>query len=197
MTLGNLAAFFQTSVRRLLAYSTISQVGYLMMIVAAFGGSTLARPSLLYYLLGYTVTNLGAFAVVSAFASFSTLDDYRGLFRRHRWMALSLIVLLLGLIGTPPTAVFVGKLTAFTAALDANIAWLVVLAAVNSVASVFYYLRWIYRLFQPPTVVAPGEGAPSVEVPGRWGIRLTIGLAVLSVVMGVAANPLLQALQSP
>ncbi|MGH3949686.1 MAG: NADH-quinone oxidoreductase subunit N, partial [Pseudonocardiaceae bacterium] len=143
MTLGNLAAFFQTNVRRLLAYSTISQVGYLLMAVAATTKSTLALPSLLLYLAAYAITNLGAFAVVCALPLAQSINDYTGLRRRRPWLALSLVVCLLGLIGTPPTGVFAGKLTVFTAAFDAGLGWLVVLAAVNTVASVFYYLRWI------------------------------------------------------
>jgi NADH-quinone oxidoreductase subunit N len=197
MTLGNLAAFFQTSVLRLLAYSTISQVGYLLMIVAAYGQSALALPSLLYYLLGYTITNLGAFAVVSAFARYRTLTDYTGFFRRHRWVAISLIVCLLGLVGTPPTAVFVGKLTAFTAAFDANLGWLVILAAANSVASLFYYLRWIFPLFQRGATELghPNTDAtPDATAVGVHSIRLAIVLGAVSIGLGVAANPLLQLL---
>lgn len=196
MTLGNLAAFFQTNVRRLLAYSTISQVGYLLIFVAA-GGSTIALPSLLFYLLGYTITNLGAFAVVTAFASYKNLVDYTGLFRRHRWVAMSLVVLLLGLVGTPPTALFIGKLTAFTAALDANLGWLAVLAVVNSVASVFYYLRWIFPLFQTRV---DGKGvdidqvAPAAIRAGRSSHFLAIALGISSLALGLAANPLLEIL---
>ncbi len=216
MTLGNLAAFFQSTVLRLLAYSTISQVGYLLMVTAAVGHSDLALPSLLFYLLGYTFTNLGAFAVVCVLPALRTLDDYRGLFRTHRWLALSLIVCLLGLVGTPPTAVFVGKLTAFTAALDAGLGWLVVLALINSVASVFYYLRWIYRLFQPGRGQAtaddggadlPGDGAPgagaaamSADIQGATLVaprsaRMAIVLGILSLLMGLSANPVLAFLQ--
>ncbi|WP_434621122.1 NADH-quinone oxidoreductase subunit N [Arthrobacter sp. A5] len=212
MTLGNLAAFFQARVLRLLSYSTISQVGYLLMVTAAVGHSELALPSLLFYLLGYTVTNLGAFAVVCAFTTLRTLDDYRGFFRRHRWLALSLIFCLFGLIGTPPTAVFVGKLTAFTAALDAGFGWLVVLALINSVASVFYYLRWIYRLFQSsPSGKAiervdrgaaepeaagdaePDEGGPvdPDAVPVPWSARSAVILSIVSVCFGLSANPVL------
>ncbi|MDN4597678.1 MULTISPECIES: NADH-quinone oxidoreductase subunit N [Leifsonia] len=195
MTLGNLAAFFQTSVRRLLAYSTISQVGYLLMIVAAYQQPTRALPSLLYYLFGYTITNLGAFAVVSAFASRRTLIDYTGLFRRHRWAALSLTICLLGLVGTPPTAVFVGKLTAFTTAFEANLGWLVILAAANSVASLFYYLRWIFPLFQRGvTDIGQPNTAAVPESVGAHSLRLTIVLGAVSLAIGIAANPLLQLL---
>jgi NADH-quinone oxidoreductase subunit N len=109
MTLGNLAAFFQTSVKRLLAYSTISQAGYLLMAVAVASRSGLAIRSLLFYLAAYAVTNLGAFAVVAALPHAATLASYRGLARRHPGLAAVLAVCLLGLVGTPPTGVFIGK----------------------------------------------------------------------------------------
>lgn len=182
MTLGNLAAFFQTNVRRLLAYSTISQVGYVLMAVAAAGRATLALPSLLLYLTAYAVTNLGAFAVVTALPHATTLDDYTGL-RRHRpWLAASLAVCLLGLIGTPPTGVFAGKLTVFTATLDAGLGWLVVVAAVNTVASVFYYLRWI-----APAMRTSVEFA----TPDRPALVTAYVAAPASVAVGLLAGPAL------
>lgn len=184
MTLGNLAAFFQTDVRRLLAYSTISQVGYVLMAVAAAGRATLALPSLLLYLAAYAVTNLGAFAVVAALPEARTLADYTGLRRYRPWLAVSLVVCLLGLVGTPPTGVFAGKLTVFTAALDAGLGWLVVLAAVNTVASVFYYLRWI-----APVV----RGEPSLAATDRWAGVTAYVAAPVSVAAGVLAGPVLAA----
>ncbi|MFI9812735.1 NADH-quinone oxidoreductase subunit N [Saccharothrix variisporea] len=186
MTLGNLAAFFQDNVRRLLAYSTISQVGYLLVGVAAAGHSDLALPAVLLYLGGYAVTNLGAFAVVCALPAATVLADFRGLLRRRPWLAVSLVVVLLGLVGTPPTVVFAGKLTVFTAALDAGLLWLVVVAVVNTVASVFYYLRWI-----GPAV--RGEPADMPE-PTRWAVHTAYGAAAGSVLLGVLTGPLLAAL---
>ena len=150
MTLGNLGAFFQTSVQRLLAYSTISQVGYLLMGVAVGGRTVLALPGLLFYLAGYAVTNLAVFAVAAALPDARTLDDYRGLARRRPLLAASLVIGLLGLVGTPPTAVFLGKLSLFTAAVDGGMLWLAVLAIVNTVASVFYYMRWIAPVVRAP-----------------------------------------------
>jgi NADH-quinone oxidoreductase subunit N len=182
ITLGNLAAFFQTDVRRLLAYSTISQVGYLLMAVAAAGRAELALPGVLLYLAAYAVTNLGAFAVVCALPQARTLDDYTGL-RRHRpWLAVSLVVCLLGLVGTPPTGVFAGKLTVFTAAFDAGLGWLVVIAAVNTVASVFYYLRWI------APAMRTGE---AFAQPNRAATVTAYVAAPVSVVAGLLAGPLL------
>jgi NADH-quinone oxidoreductase subunit N len=192
MTLGNLAAFFQDDVRRLLAYSTISQVGYLLMAVAAAGQAGLALPALAFYLAGYAVTNLGAFAVVAELPRARTLADYRGMAARHRWLALSLVICLLGLIGTPPTAVFVGKLTVFTAAVDAGLAWLAVLAVVNTVASVFYYLRWIAPVVRRPEP-AP-DGAALLEPSGRWGAVSAYCAAVASLLLGVLSGPVLAVL---
>jgi NADH-quinone oxidoreductase subunit N len=190
MTLGNLAAFFQDDPKRLLAYSTISQVGYLLMAVAVAGRTDLALPGLLYYLAAYAVTNLGAFAVLAELPGMRTLGDAAGLFRRHPGLALTLVVCLLGLVGTPPIAVFVGKLTVFSAALDGGLAWLVVVAAVNTVASVFYYLRWI----APTFLREPADRQPSDRalVPaGRWTRYGAYTAAVSSLALGLLGGPAL------
>ncbi|MFF7442983.1 NADH-quinone oxidoreductase subunit N [Streptomyces sp. NPDC008122] len=184
MTLGNLAAFFQTDVKRLLAYSTISQVGYLLLPVAVAGRSDLAQLALLYYLAAYAVTNLGAFAVVCALPRATRIDDYRGLARRRPLLAASLVACLLGLVGTPPTAVFVGKLEAFTAAFDGGYAWLAVLAAANTVASLFYYLR----LILPAVSGRPGDALADGDLPARVAAYTA---AAVSVGLGMAAGPVL------
>ncbi|MFI7679057.1 NADH-quinone oxidoreductase subunit N [Actinophytocola sp. NPDC049390] len=184
MTLGNLGAFFQTNVRRLLAYSTISQLGYLLMAVAVADRADLALSSLLLYVAAYSVTNLGAFAVVCALPQAHTLDDFRGLRRRRPWLAVSLAVCLLGLVGTPPTGVFAGKLTIFTATADAGLWWLLVVAAVNTVASVFYYLRWIVPAMRS------GDDLPP---PDRTSTRTAYVAAGVSIVVGLAAGPILAA----
>jgi NADH-quinone oxidoreductase subunit N len=191
MTLGNLAAFFQTTVQRLLAYSTISQVGYLLMAVAVAGHAALAQQALLFYLAAYAVTNLGAFAVIAELPRARTLEDYRGMARRHPALGAALAVCLFGLIGTPPTAVFVGKLAVFTAAVDGGYAWLAILAIVNTVASVFYYLRWIAPAFR-----SADPDAAAVAPAGTWAAVTAYtcaGLAVLLGVLGGAVLPLLAA----
>ncbi len=185
MTLGNLGAFFQDDVRRLLAYSTISQVGYLLMAVAAAGRSDLALPGLLLYLAAYAVTNLGAFAVVAALPRLRTPADFRGLFRHRPAVAVALTVCLLGLVGTPPTAVFAGKLIVFTAAFAAGFGWLVAVAVVNTVASLFYYLRWIGPTLRTDTAARPDDGwAPGAA-------RTAHTAAALSLVLGPLAGPVL------
>ncbi|MDQ0757861.1 NADH-quinone oxidoreductase subunit N [Streptomyces canus] len=190
MTLGNLGAFFQQDVKRLLAYSTISQVGYLLMPVAVAGRADLAQQALLYYLAAYTVTNLGAFAVVCALPRADSLDDYRGLAKERPLLATSLVVCLLGLVGTPPTAVFLGKLEVFGAAFDGGYAWLAVVAAVNTVASLFYYLRWIV-----PTV--SGSGSESLADGDRAARVVAYVAAAVSLGLGIGGGPVLDVLTGP
>ncbi|WP_019482606.1 NADH-quinone oxidoreductase subunit N [Arthrobacter sp. TB 23] len=188
MTLGNLAAFQQTEVLRLLAYSTVSQVGYMFMVVAVAGPSEYAVPALAVYLAGYAVTNLGAFAAAAALPAAGSLKEWAEGVRGRPWLVLSLAVLLLGLVGTPPTAVFVGKLAIFTATADGGMVWLVVLGAVNTVASLFYYLRWI----APATrVVFAGSEDPPAAGPAQvqWGPASTVhAAAVVSVLLGAGAG---------
>lgn len=191
MTLGNLAAFQQDDVRRLLAYSTISQVGYLLLPVAVAIRAPEARPALLFYLAGYAVTNLGAFAVVCALPRAERIEDYRGLARRDPLLVLSLVVCLLGLVGTPPTAVFLGKLEAFTVAFDGGYVWLAAVAAANTLASLFYYLRWIAPAFRA------GEPAVAGRALRRLPALLAYVIAGLSLALGLAGGPVLDALGGP
>ncbi len=193
MTLGNLAAFFQTSVKRLLAYSTISQVGYLLMALAVATRTDLAQKSLLFYLAAYAVTNLGAFAVVTELPQARTLDDYRGLVRRHPGLAAVLLVCLLGLVGTPPTGVFLGKLEIFTATIDGGYTWLAALAVANTVASLFYYLRWLAPLFTTADV-AP---ATAQAAQGRRTAGTAYAAAALSLGLGIAGQAVLTLADGP
>ncbi|MCW5252340.1 NADH-quinone oxidoreductase subunit N [Streptomyces sp. SHP 1-2] len=187
MTLGNLAAFFQTSVTRLLAYSTISQVGYLLMALAVATRTDLALKSLLFYLAAYAATNLGAFAVVTELPHARTLDDYRGLARRHPALAAVLLVCLLGLVGTPPTGVFLGKLEVFSAAIDGGYTWLAAVAVANTVASLFYYLRWLAPLF---TATDPAPSGSRTAL-GTWTAATACTAAAVSLALGLAGGTVL------
>ncbi|MBC9729216.1 NADH-quinone oxidoreductase subunit N [Streptomyces sp. TRM68367] len=185
MTLGNLAAFFQTSVKRLLAYSTISQVGYLLMALAVATRTDLAQQGLLFYLAAYAVTNLGAFAVVTELPHARTLADYRGLARRRPGLAAVLVVCLLGLVGTPPTSVFLGKLEVFSATIDGGYTWLAALAVANTVASLFYYLRWLAPLFHPAPTDLP---TPAHATAGRWSAATAYTAGTASLALGLAGG---------
>ncbi|GAA4661779.1 hypothetical protein GCM10023347_11620 [Streptomyces chumphonensis] len=188
MTLGNLAAFGQRDPLRLLGYSTVGQAGYALMAVAVAGREDALR-GLLFYLAAYALTNVGAFAVAAALPTRTTLGAYRGLGRHRPWTTAALAVCLLGLVGTPPTAVFVGKLTVFSATWDGGLAWLVVVAALNTVASLFYYLRWLAPALTP----GPPETAP-VEDARPWASTTAVGAAAATVALGVAAGPVLAVL---
>jgi NADH-quinone oxidoreductase subunit N len=188
MTLGNLAAFFQTSVKRLLAYSTVSQVGYVLIAAVVARDGSLGERSLLFYLAAYAVTNLGAFAVVAALPYAHTLDDYRGLARRHPGLSAVLVLCLLGFVGTPPTAVFVGKLEVFSAAVEGGYAWLAVVAVLNTVASLFYYLRWLV-----PAVLSelPEGRADVLRCEGAWARGAAYAGGTAALLVGLAAGLLL------
>lgn len=202
MTLGNLAAFRQDDPTRLLAYSTISQVGYLLMVVVVADPTPGAAPqtALVLYLAAYAAANLGAFAVVAARPQLRTLAAYRGLARHSPALAGVLVVCLLALVGTPPTGVFTGKLTVFAATWDGGWIWLVVVAAINTVASLYYYLRWIAPAFTRPgpsggpTAVA--AGSPSAAPQSQpWPARCVVATAVtagcLALLIGLAADTVL------
>lgn len=150
MTLGNVQMFPQMSVKRLLAYSSIAQAGYLLMGVVAFPYTSLGRESLLYYTLAYLFMNFGAFTVVQYVARRSGSEDlsaYSGLARRSPWVAGSMVLFLISLVGIPPLAGFFGKLLLFTAVIDAGFGWLAVVAVINSVVSLYPYLRIVGPMY--------------------------------------------------
>lgn len=193
MTLGNLAAFAQDEVLRLLAYSAISQVGYVFMVVAVAARTELALPALAIYLAAYTVANVGAFAAAAAAPRERTLAEWSATAGSNRWLVLSLVICLLGLVGTPPTAVFVGKLTVFLAAADGGFLWLVVVAALNTIASLFYYLRWIVPAVEAGdrtagTSPAQDGAAGNVGTILRLPVMVVHAAAAMSIMLGIAAG---------
>ncbi|MEP7056111.1 MAG: NADH-quinone oxidoreductase subunit N [Actinomycetota bacterium] len=187
MTLGNLAAFWQHDVRRLLGWSAVSMTGYGLMGVVAVGRSNLAVPSILYFLLAYVVANLTAFAVVTELRGRADITSYAGLARSRPLLATALVVAFLSFVGIPPLAGFVAKVQLFLATIDAGYTWLAVLAVVNTVASLFYYLR----------VLGPSyfEAPPPVPLPvlGRYAAWVTVGGTAALVALGLVAQPILDA----
>ncbi len=197
MTVGNLAALWQSDVRRLLGWSTVSQVGYILMPVVA--GSALGGGAAELYLAGYVLTNLVAFAVVAALPARTRIEDWRGAASRHPWLTGALIVSLLSLVGTPPTVVFFGKLAVFTAAWDAGYPWLVVIAAVNSAASLFYYLRWIAAAFRSDPGSETGDTAQRISTAQSTppATAVALGGAGLTVILGIVGFALIGAMTAP
>ena len=195
MTLGNLAMIPQRNIVRLLAYSSIAQSGYLLMGVAALHGSGEGVPALLFYAAAYGASNLAAFAVVVAVARERRsvdLSAFAGLGRAHPWWTAALILAFLSLLGIPPLAGFVGKLELFRAAIDADQAWLAVVAVVNTVVSIYPYLRVI-----GPTVLDAEATTPTARARPAGGplVAGTVFAVVLTVAIGVVAEPLLDVAQ--
>lgn len=191
LLLGTFAAFGQHDLRRLLGWSTVSQVGFLLLPVAAAGRSPLAVGSLVVYLAGYAATTLTLFAVLAALPHHRTLTDARGSARAHPWLTAALVLGLLGTAGTPPTAIFLGKLTTFTAAWEGGLAWLVILAAAATVASLFYLLRWMSAVlpWSNMSPLQPGTGPePAAR---RWASFTAAVGGVGTIVIGIAGGAFL------
>lgn len=148
MTIGNIAAIGQNNVKRLLAYSTIAQAGYILLGLAA--GTAVGIKALLFYLLVYAFMNLGAFGaviIVSNVIKSDLIEDYAGLYKRSPLLALVLAVSFLSLAGIPPLAGFFAKFFIFAAAVEKGLIGLVIIAALNSVIALYYYVRIIKFAF--------------------------------------------------
>jgi NADH-quinone oxidoreductase subunit N len=155
MFVGNLLALLQDNIKRMLAYSSIAHLGYLL--VALLAGGPLAVEAVTLYLTAYFITTIGAFGVVAVLSGrggeADAMEDYRSLFRRRPWLAAVLTIMLLSLAGIPLTAGFIGKFYVIAAGVDASLWLLLVLLVVNSVIGLFYYLRVIVAMFTEPGLV--------------------------------------------
>ncbi len=178
MVIGNLAALWQTDVKRLLGYSSIANAGYVLVAVAAH--STLGISAVLFYLAVYAVMNFGAFAVVSLLEG-SDLNDFHGLAKRQPVTAGLMAVFLASLIGLPLTAGFFGKFYIFKSAIDAELYWLAGLGLLTSAVAAFYYLRIIVVMYTKPVPEGRGEmaaPAASVQMALIVSAAVTIGFGV-------------------
>jgi len=192
MFLGNLVALWQTNVKRMLAYSSIAQAGYMLIGLAALAPQaqswTTGLNALLLYLFAYLFANLGAFAVVIAVENrtgSAELPAFAGLMRRCPWLAIAMFIFLLSLIGIPPTGGFMGKLFVFGAAIQRQMILLAVVGIINSVISVGYYYTIMREMF-----FTEGETEPmTVGVPMRLVVAVN---AVMVLVIGLYAEPFIQ-----
>ncbi len=158
MTVGNVIALWQTHLRRLLAYSSIAHAGYIL--IGLLAANQLGTIGVLYYLLAYTLMNLGAFGVVILVGRkkdrFLNIYDYSGLGFQYPGLAALMSVFMFALVGMPPTAGFVGKFYIFSAAVQAGYIWLVIIAVINSLISVYYYLRITVLMYMRPVEAEAG-----------------------------------------
>ncbi|MDP3062399.1 MAG: NADH-quinone oxidoreductase subunit N [Chloroflexota bacterium] len=198
MTVGNLVAVTQRDIKRMLGYSTIAHAGYLLVGVAAVsaraGGGDVSGPGgVLFYLAAYAATNLTAFFAIIAISSATgsdRIEDFSGMGQRAPWLAALLALAMVSLIGIPPTALFMGKLYLFTAAVKSGLLWLAVVGVVNSVLSAYYYLRVVRVMYL-------GKPAAKEPVPASLPFKLAVGVSGLGILaLGVAPGPLLDAVQT-
>ncbi len=185
MTIGNLLALAQKNLKRLLAYSSIAQAGYMLLGVAANTGEGTA--AVVYYLGMYTLTNLAAFAVivlVSRVVDGDNLTHFAGLSRRAPGLALVMLVAILSLGGIPPFAGFFGKFYLFMAALQQPaLVWLVIVALINAIISLYYYLMVLKVIYLDP----PQDETTLYPVPGAYNVALwlcAVGVLLVGVVIG-------------
>ena len=188
MIVGNLFALRQENAKRLLAYSGIAQIGYMLLAFAT--GTRMGTGMLLFFLAGYTVTNIGAFMVVEAMASgdrgTDQIDDFDGLYARAPGLALAMLLFLLSLAGIPFAVGFWAKLYVFMAVWEAGHGMLVFLGAVLAVVALFYYLRIARAMYMNE----PKDATP-LETP--LGVKLAILLCLAGVLgMGVYPAPFLE-----
>jgi NADH-quinone oxidoreductase subunit N len=193
---GNLMAIVQISLKRLLAYSGVAQAGYILIGVIAGGQDGLA--AVLYYLFVYMFMNFGAFAVITLLAGpdgdRDTFADLEGLGRRNPVLAVAMTIFMLSLAGFPPSVGFFGKLFLFTAGVGAGYTWLVVLAVLMSVVSVFYYVRVLVPVWSPSPrvdrVPASFASTATVVLSGIASLALGIYPTTLLIVGRIGAGPI-------
>ncbi len=188
MCYGNLAAIFQTNIKRLLGYSSIGHAGYLLMGAAA--GSVLGASAINFYLLGYLFTNLAAFLVIVLFfitVKSDEIADYAGLSQRSGLLAGVLLLALVSLAGVPPLAGFFGKFILLLATVQSGLVWLAFVAAINIVISLYYYLIVVKRIY----VDKPRTTSP---IPVSLSMRLILVVLIVGIVgIGIFQGPFLEA----
>ena len=176
MTVGNVVAIAQSNIKRMLAYSSIAHAGYIL--VALVAANKLGSGSILFYLVAYSFMNLGAFAVVIALALQDrervSIHDYAGLGLKYPFLGAAMALFMFSLAGIPPTGGFMGKFYIFSAAIQAKYIGLAIIGVLNSVISVYYYLRITVVMY-----MGQGEAEPAA---GR--LSPALGLAMLIAVLG-------------
>lgn len=191
MTLGNLVAIPQTNVKRLLAYSSIAHAGYLLMGLAC--NTQRGNEAVYFYFIAYLLMNLGAFVVVQIVANkfnSETIDVYKGLGKKGPYgavLGIVMTVFLLSLTGVPPFIGFIGKFYIFSAVISAKLYWLAIVGIINSVISLYYYMRIVkVMFFDAPTeeVFIPAES--------KRLAASAIALSIATVVLGLMWQPISQ-----
>jgi NADH-quinone oxidoreductase subunit N len=194
--IGNLLALTQNSVKRILAYSSIAHMGYLMVAFLAQGA--LAQPAVAFYFVAYFLTILSAFGVITLLShpdrEIDQINDYRGLFWKRPWQALPLAISLVSLAGLPPSAGLIGKIYIAAAGVESSLWLLLITLAVGSVIGIFYYVRVLLTLFLRPVddIADPVTYQPF----SRIGGLVLIGLMILVIGVGIYPAPIFRIIEA-
>lgn len=194
MFVGNLTALMQANVKRMMAYSSIAQAGYILVGVVAAGSlqSGVGTPAVLYYVMAYAITNLGIFAILTHMdqdGGSTSVSDFNGLFQRNPIYAVAMLIFFVSLIGIPPTVGFMGKFFLFQAALKTEYVWLAAIMAINSAISVGYYYGVVKAMFLEKTDKAP--------LAANSGALFTVVASFVGVILvAILANPFLSFTES-
>ncbi len=187
MALGNIAAIAQTNLKRMLAYSTISHMGFMLLGILA--GSQNGYGSAMFYVLVYALMSLGAFGMILLLsrAGFESdrLDDFKGLNRRSPWLAFMMLLLMFSLAGIPPTVGFYAKLAVLQAVIGIDYVWLAVVAVMFALIGAFYYLRVVKLMYFDE----PHDTAPITVSADTRLVMSANGLAILA--LGILPQPLM------
>jgi NADH-quinone oxidoreductase subunit N len=194
-SVGNLLALRQQSVKRILAYSSIAHLGYVLVAVLAAGPAFV--PAVMFYMTAYTLSQLGAFGVIAVRSTHTTeadsLETFQGLFHQHPWLAAVLTAMLLSLAGIPLTAGFIGKFYVLLAGAQNRLWWLVITLVITSGIGLFYYLRVVVAMFgRAAQAQAPLEPAHSVAFSGALVLTVT---TLLLIWFGASPSPLVHLLK--
>ncbi|HEY3207712.1 MAG TPA: proton-conducting transporter membrane subunit, partial [Gaiellaceae bacterium] len=185
LAVGNLAALVQRNIKRLLAYSSISHAGFMLIAVAA--DSSLGGRALLYYLIPYAAMSVGAFGVVAArereLAAPVTLDSFAGMGWERPVLGVAMCTFMFGFAGLPPTGGFVGKLYVFSAAYEHGWTWLVIVGVVATAVSLYYYLAVVRAMYMRPA--AELQLTPTPRVAGGSPPRDALLQASVAAALGV------------
>ncbi len=179
MTIGNLFAIRQKNLKRFLAFSSISQAGYLLL--GLIGGNQLGMASVIYYVLVYIFSNLAAFGVVAAVSMASgkeNIQDYNGLYHTNRGLSLIMMLAMFSLAGIPPLAGFFGKFFLFTAAAQQGFYVLVIIAVLNTIISLYYYLLVVKAMFIDKNEAPIAKLA--IDIPSRLGLYICVAGIVVT-----------------
>jgi NADH-quinone oxidoreductase subunit N len=192
MTIGNVVAIWQTNLKRLLAYSSIAHAGYILMGVVVLSNEGLS--AVLIYFVAYLFMNLGAFYAVMIIANKTGSEDieaYKGLGYRSPFVAACFTIFLFSLTGIPPTVGFIGKLYLFAALINAQWIWLAIVGVLNSVVSLYYYVRIVRNMY-----LRDPEGSPEPIRFAPQYIVIMLMLVIPNLVLGLYFTPLVNLAQA-